>query len=71
MEFSKKLMFFASIMYVATWVVIVVTIFFADEVPWELIETLSWVYGAAITGYCGKTAYVNKAKIHYCDKMKG
>ena len=63
MEFSKKLLVFASAMYLATWTVIVVTIFIADEAPWELIETLSWVYGAAVACYCCKTAYENKAKI--------
>ena len=63
MEFSKKLLIFASIMYVASWIVIVITIFLAEDVPWELIETLSWVYGAAVACYCGKTAYENGAKI--------
>ena len=63
MEFSKKLLVFASAMFMATWTVIVVTIFVDVEVPWELIETLSWVYGAAVACYCGKTAYENKPKI--------
>ena len=63
MEFSKKLIVFASVMYVASWIVTVVTIFIAAEVPWELIETLSWVYGAAVCCYCGKSAYENGAKI--------
>ena len=63
MEFSKKLLVFASFMYMATWIVIVVSIFSADEVPWELMEKLSWVYGAALACYCGKAAYENKEKI--------
>ena len=63
MEFSKKLMIFASFMYVVTWIVIVFSIFFAQEVPWELMEKLSWVYGAAVACYCGKSAYENKEKI--------
>ena len=63
MEFSKKLIVFASIMYMATWFVIVVAIFRAEKPPWELMEMLSWVYGAAVACYCGKSAYENKAKI--------
>ena len=63
MEFSKKLLVFASAMYLATWIVMVVSIFHADEVPWELIETLNWVYGAAVCCYCGKAGYENGAKI--------
>ena len=71
MEFSKKLLIFASIMYVASWIVVVAAVFLADEVPWELIEALSWVYGAAVCGYCGKSAYENKCKIQIGSKGKG
>ena len=63
MEFSKKLIVFASVMYALTWAVVVVSVFRADEVPWEIMESLSWVYGAAICCYYGKTAYENGAKI--------
>ena len=63
MEFSKKLMIFASVMYAASWIVTVAAIFFAEEPPWGLIETLSWVYGAAVCCYCGKAAYENGHKI--------
>ena len=63
MEFSKMLIIFASVMYVMTWIVIVVSIFRADEPPWELMEMLSWTYGAAICCYCGKAAYENGNKI--------
>ena len=63
MEFSKKLLVFASIMYVASWIVVVAAFFLANEAPWVLMETLSWVYGAAVAGYCGKSAYENGAKI--------
>ena len=63
MEFSKKLIIFASIMYVATWIVIVISVFRVDEVPFELMEMLSWVYGAAVVCYCGKSAYENKYKV--------
>ena len=63
MEFSKKLIIFASVMYVMTWVVIVTSIFRAGEPPCELLEALSWVYGAAVACYCGKSAYENGHKI--------
>ena len=63
MEFSKILLIFASVMYVATWAVIVISIFRADETPWQLMEMLSWVYGAAVVCYCGKAAYENGSKI--------
>ena len=65
MEFSKKLIIFASVMYAMTWVVVVSAFFFAKEPPWGLLETLSWVYGAAVCCYCGKSAYENKSKIQY------
>ena len=63
MELSKKLIIFASLMYVATWAVIVASIFRAEEPPWELMGMLSWVYGAAVACYCGKAAYENGKKI--------
>ena len=63
MEFSKKLMVFASVMYAATWVVIVASVFRDGEPPWELMGYLSWVYGAAVACYCGKSAYENGNKI--------
>ena len=63
MEFSKKLIIFASAMYAVTWAVTVASIFLAGEPPWELLEALSWVYGAAVCCYCGKAAYENGHKI--------
>ena len=63
MEFSKKLVIFASIMYLATWIAIVASISLARDAPWELMETLVWVYGAAVCCYCGKSAYENGHKI--------
>ena len=63
MEFSKKLMVFASLMYAATWAVMAISIFGGGEPPWELMQSLSWVYGAAVCCYCGKSAYENGNKI--------
>ena len=63
MEFSKKLIVFASVMYALTWAVIVISIFRAQEPPWQLLEMFSWVYGAAVACYCGKSAYENGSKI--------
>ena len=71
MEFSKKLLVFASAMYLATWAVTVAAIFAAGEVPWGLMETLSWAYGAALACYCGKTAYENGIKIKEAGKPNG
>ena len=63
MEFSKKLMAFASAMYAATWAVTVAAIFATGDAPWRLMESLGWAYGAALACYCGKSAYENGAKI--------
>ena len=63
MEFSKKLIIFVSVIFAATWTVIVVSIFQAGDAPWELMGKLSWVYGTAVACYCGKAAYENKCKI--------
>ena len=63
MEFSKKLIVFASIMYAATWAVTAAALISAHEPPWQLLEMLSWVYGAAVACYCGKAAYENGHKI--------
>ena len=70
MEFSKKLIVFASVMYAATWAVIVVAVFRAAEPPWELMQSLSWAYGASVCCYCGKSAYENGAKIKESGKPK-
>ena len=63
MEFSKKLMIYASVMYGATWIVAVVSWFAFGETPRELISYTTWLYGAAIATYSGKSAYENKPKI--------
>ena len=69
MEFSKKLIVFASVMYALTWAAIVITIFGGGmPVPWRLMESLSWVYGAAVCCYCGKAAYENGMKIKGGEK---
>jgi len=62
-EFSKKLMIFASVMYGATWVVAVISWFALGETPRELISYTTWLYGAALATYSGKSAYENKPKI--------
>ena len=63
MEFSKIVMAFASALYALTWAVVAAAVFADGEPPWQMLESLSWVYGAAIASYCGKTAYENRAKI--------
>ena len=66
MEFSKKLLAFISVMYIATWIAIIVSLFRMGDAPGELMTILemhSWVYGAAVACYCGKAAYENREKI--------
>ncbi|MCL2617086.1 MAG: hypothetical protein FWD96_05520 [Defluviitaleaceae bacterium] len=63
LEFSKKLMVYASAMYSATWVVSAVSWFVLGDVPQELLTYSTWLYGAGLTVYSGKSAYENKPKI--------
>lgn len=63
MEFSKKLMIFASVMFSLTWAVAVYSWFMYSEIPLDLLQYASWLYGATFVSYCGKTAYENKEKI--------
>ena len=63
MEFSKKLMAFASMMYTATWSVSVYSWFHMQIVPIELLQYATWLYAAALVSYKGKSAYENKPKI--------
>ena len=63
MEFSKKLMIFASGIYAATWIVAAVSWFYIGKIPHDLIQFATWLYGAGLVSYCGKSAYENKYKI--------
>ena len=62
-EFSKKLMYFASLIYAAILAVTVYSWFDFQSVPRELLQYASWLYGATIVSYNCKSAYENKAKI--------
>ena len=63
LEFSKKLMVFATAVYAATWVVAVVSWLLGGEVPEELMLYTTGLYGSAFAVYGGKSAYENKPKI--------
>ena len=62
-EFSKKLLAFASAMYLLTWALVAATVFTGHETPWPLMDGLNWVYGASVACYCGKSTCENMAKI--------
>jgi len=61
--FSKKLMVFASVMYAATWIVSVISIFYLQEYPIELKNMATWLYGANMAVYNAKAALENKTRI--------
>ena len=63
MEFSKKLMIFASLIFAATWGLAVYAWIVGGEIPLKLIEIVNWLYGAVFVSYCCKSAYENKCKI--------
>jgi hypothetical protein len=64
-ETSKALILFASIMYALTWVVAVYSWFDSGSLPDELMKYATYLYGAALAIYGGKSAYENRAKIEY------
>jgi len=67
LEFSKKLMIFALVIYAASWIVAAVSWFYLEEFPSELMQYGSIAYGVIIAAYCGKSAYENKSKIEKED----
>jgi len=62
-NFSKKLMVFASVIYAATWLVMVYSWFALRESPDTLKEYTTYLYGAAFAFYSAKSCIENKAKI--------
>ena len=64
MEFSKKLMVFASAMFAATWGVAAYSWFETGAYPEGLAQFATWLYGAALAMYGGKSAYENGIKLH-------
>lgn len=57
LEFSKKIIIFASVIYALTWVVMVVSWFLYRDFPMEIKEFTTYIYGVAIAFYFGKSAY--------------
>ena len=63
LEFSKKLMVFASVVYSATWALAITSWLTMGEVPQELMLYTTGLFGSAFAVYGGKSAYENKPKI--------
>ena len=63
LQFSKRLMVFASVMYALTWLVLVVSWAVFRELPQELMLYSTWLYGTAVGFYCSKSAYENGCKL--------
>ena len=63
MEFSQKIIAYASAMYALTWAVAVYSWFMLLGTPEKLLEYATALYAAALAVYGGKSAYENKAKI--------
>ena len=63
MQASKALILFATVMYALTWIVAVFSWFSSGTLPDELMKYTTYLYGAALAIYGGKSAYENKAKI--------
>jgi hypothetical protein len=62
-ETSKLLIYFASIIYTATWIVAAYSWFSMGSQPDELMKYSTYLYGTALAIYGGKSAFENKAKI--------
>lgn len=54
---THKLIITATIMYIATWIVAVVSWFMYREISEELLKYGTYLYGAALATYTGKSAY--------------
>ena len=63
MEFSKKLIILATVIFAATWVIAVFSWFYFREAPAYLLRYSHLLYGASCCSYYCKTAYENKQKI--------
>lgn len=62
-EFSKRLMIFATVIFALSWVIAVFSWFYAGEIPVYLLRYSHLIYGACCASYYCKTAYENKPKI--------
>ena len=64
MEFSKWVMVIATLIFVGTWIVAIISWFIWRDIPTELIIFINICYGMGSSAYMCKTAYENKLKIH-------
>jgi len=63
LEFSKKIMILATVIFAASWLIAVFSWFFMGEIPAYLLRYSHLLYGAGCASYYCKTAYENKPKI--------
>jgi len=63
MQFSKKIVIFASVVYAVILTVCVVSWFMYREYPVDFKENATWLYGAALAFYNAKACIENKCKI--------
>ena len=63
MEFSKKLILGTLIFIGLICIFSILSWFLVDDWPREVVEFFVWPLIVGVTGYMGKSAYENKAKI--------
>ena len=63
MEFSKKLIIFATVIFAASWLIAVFSWFSMGEIPSYLLQYAHLLYGGCCVSYYCKSAYENKPKI--------
>lgn len=71
LEFSKKLLVFASLIYIFTWFVVVFSWVIWHQVPIELMEYSTWLYGSTCAFYLAKAGYENKTKFEFYTPKGG
>ena len=64
MEFSKKLILGTLVFIGLICIFSILSWFFVDDWPREIVEFFVWPFIVGVTGYMGKSAYENKAKIN-------
>jgi hypothetical protein len=68
---SKKLMVFASIIYALTWMAYIFAWYHEGlEPPVGLKQMVTWLYGASLALYNGKSLIENKAKIEHGENIE-
>jgi len=63
MEYSKKLITFACVIYAVALAATIISWFVFREVSPEIMRYGTLLFSSGILAYCGKAAYENRAKI--------